>query len=112
MRGVRMHLTSLIDRIDEKEMNSMALGLAHTLSRFKLKFSPDKVDTMIIQAVGLLDDLDKELNNFSMRLREWYGWHFPELGKIITDNLTYAKTVRALGMRTNAKSTDLDLPEE
>eukprot|EP00971_Amphidinium_carterae_P016142 318054-Amphidinium_carterae.1 len=26
---------------------------------------------MIIQAVGLLDDLDKELNNFAMRLREW-----------------------------------------
>jgi hypothetical protein len=23
------------------------------------------------QAVGLLDDLDKELNNFAMRLREW-----------------------------------------
>lgn len=24
---------------------------------------------MIIQAVGLLDDLDKELNNFAMRLK-------------------------------------------
>jgi RNA processing factor Prp31 len=25
------------------------LGLGHTLSRYKLKFSPDKVDTMIVQ---------------------------------------------------------------
>ena len=32
--------------------------------------------------------------------------------QIVTDNVTYAKTVRVLGMRTNAKSTDLDLPEE
>ncbi|MEQ2216209.1 hypothetical protein XENOCAPTIV_012529, partial [Xenoophorus captivus] len=42
----------------------------------------------------LLDDLDKELNNYIMRCREWYGWHFPELGKVITDNLAYCKTVR------------------
>ena len=62
---------------------------------------------MIIQAVGLLDDLDKELNNYAMRLREWYGWHFPEVGKIITDNLTYAKVVEKIGIRTNTKKTDL-----
>lgn len=66
-------------------------GLAHSLSRYKLKFSPDKVDTMIVQAVSLLDDIDKELNNYNMRCREWYGWHFPELGKIITDHAAYAK---------------------
>jgi nucleolar protein 58 len=62
---------------------------------------------MIIQAVGLLDDLDKDLNNYAMRLREWYGWHFPEVGKIITDNLTYAKVVEKIGIRTNTKKTDL-----
>ena len=49
----------------------MALGLAHSLSRYKLKFSPDKVDTMVVQAIGLLDDLDKELNTYAMRAREW-----------------------------------------
>ena len=72
----------------------MELGLAHSLSRYKLKFSPDKIDTMIVQvsetslivgypkicsvsffyllqAVSLLDDLDKELNNYIMRCREW-----------------------------------------
>merc|ERR1712218_379898 len=90
------------------------LGLAHSLSRYKLKFSPDKIDTMIVQAVSLLDDLDKELNNYIMRCREWYGWHFPELGKIITDNLAFVKTVEVMGTRDNAKSTDLSdiLPEE
>jgi len=52
---------------------------------------------MIVQAVCLLDDLDKELNNYIMRCREWYGWHFPELGKIITDNIAFVKTVRIIG---------------
>ena len=37
-----------------------------------------------MQAIGLLDDLDKELNTYAMRVREWYGWHFPEMTKIVT----------------------------
>lgn len=55
---------------------------------------------MIVQAISLLDDLDKELNTYAMRVREWYGWHFPEMGKIVTDNLAYARTVKHMGMRT------------
>lgn len=50
-----------------------------------------------VPVAALLDDLDKELNNYIMRCREWYGWHFPELGKIITDNLAYCKSVRKIG---------------
>jgi len=115
MRGVRMHMLDLIEGLNEQELKSCSLGLAHTLSRFKLKFSPDKVDVMIMQAVGLLDDLDKELNNFAMRLREWYGWHFPEMGKIVTDNLAYAKVVKLMGFKTKAKDTDFStvgVPDE
>ena len=99
MRCIRGQMDQLIP---EKEMTAMALGLAHSLSRYKLKFSPDKIDTMIVQAVSLLDDLDKELNNYVMRCREWYGWHFPELGKIVPDNVAYVRTVLALGLRENA----------
>lgn len=54
---------------------------------------------MIIQAVSLLEDLDKELNNYAMRLKEWYSWHFPELAKIVTDNVTYSQMVDFIGMR-------------
>jgi len=61
---------------------------------------------MIIQAIGLLDDLDKELNTYAMRVREWYGWHFPELTKIVTDNIQYAKVVKTMGNRANAVNLD------
>ena len=63
---------------------------------------------------GLLDDLDKELNTYAMRLKEWYGWHFPEMQKLIPDNITYANVVRVLGMRENIANVDLAevLPEE
>lgn len=92
----------------------MSLGLSHSLSRHKLKFSPDKVDTMIVQAISLLDDLDKELNTYAMRVKEWYGWHFPEMGRILNDNLAYARVIRTMGMRGNAAKADLSeiLPEE
>merc|ERR1719400_665083 len=114
MRCIRSQASGLISDLPDKEMAAMELGLAHSLSRYKLKFSPDKIDTMIVQAVSLLDDLDKELNNYIMRCREWYGWHFPELGKIITDNLAFVRTVELMGTRENAKSIDLSdvLPEE
>jgi nucleolar protein 58 len=59
-----------------------------------------------------LEDLDKELNNYAMRLKEWYSWHFPELAKIVTDNVTYSQAVMLIGMRTNVKSlTDEQLLE-
>jgi len=92
----------------------MSLGLSHSLSRHKLKFSPDKVDTMIVQAIALLDDLDKELNTYAMRVKEWYGWHFPEMGRIVNDNLAYARVILNMGMRTKAATADLAevLPEE
>ena len=100
-------MDSLLTGLPKKEITAMALGLAHSLSRYKLKFSPDKIDTMIIQAVCLLDDLDKELNNYVMRCREWYGWYFPELGKIITDNIVFVKTVKVIGPRENTINSDL-----
>ncbi|KNC85653.1 nucleolar protein 58 [Sphaeroforma arctica JP610] len=114
MRGIRTQMDTLVTGTSEEAMKAMSLGLAHSLSRYKLKFSPDKVDTMIVQAISLLDDLDKELNTYSMRVREWYGWHFPEISRIIPDNLAFAKTIRKIRDRKNTSATDLEefLPEE
>ncbi|KAH7143710.1 hypothetical protein EDB81DRAFT_796207 [Dactylonectria macrodidyma] len=113
-RGIRGHLPNLIPGLETENIDRMALGLSHSMSRHKLKFSADKVDSMIIQAIKLLDDLDKELNVYAMRTKEWYGWHFPEMAKILNDNLAYCRVVLAVGMRTNIAESDLSevLPEE
>lgn len=114
MRGIRMQLDNLLKGISETDMKAMSLGLAHSLSRYKLKFSAEKVDVMIIQAISLLDDLDKELNNYSMRLKEWYSWHFPELIVIVSDYLLYSKVVHLIGMKTKIKDINFEdlVPEE
>lgn len=113
-RAIREHLSSLIPALLPEQMSMMVLGLSHSMSRHKLKFSADKIDIMVVQAIALLDDLDKELNIYAMRVKEWYGWHFPEMAKIVNDNLAYAKIVLAMGFRSNAKKSDLTeiLPEE
>jgi len=114
MRNIRAQLDGFISpMVEASHLAQMSLGLAHSLGRYRLKFSPDKVDTMIVQAVSLLDDVDKELNNYIMRLREWYGWHFPEISKLVTENLAYARVVKAMGDRTNAATMDMSemLPE-
>ncbi|KAL7798230.1 nucleolar protein NOP58-like protein [Trichoderma ceciliae] len=113
-RAVREHVSSLIPGLDQDVLDSMTLGLSHSMSRHKLKFSPDKVDSMIIQAIKMLDDIDKELNVYAMRTKEWYGWHFPEMAKTLNDNLAYARVVRHVGMRDNFKDADLSeiLPED
>jgi len=52
---------------------------------------------LTLDALALLDDLDKELNTYAMRVKEWYGWHFPEMTKILSDNIVYAKVVLLMG---------------
>jgi len=62
---------------------------------------------MIVQAISLLDDLDKEINTYSMRVKEWYGWHFPELARILSDNIVYARLVKLMGQRPNISKVDV-----
>ena len=37
--------------LPDKEMSAMKFGLAYSLSRYKQKFSPYKIDTMIVQVM-------------------------------------------------------------
>lgn len=113
-RAIKEYLPELLPGMSDNDLSKMSLGLAHSIGRHKLKFSADKVDVMIIQAIALLDDLDKELNTYAMRCKEWYGWHFPELAKIVTDSVAYARIILTMGIRSKASETDLSeiLPEE
>jgi nucleolar protein 56 len=80
----------------------------HAYSRSKVKFNVHKNDNHIIQGIATLDALDKGINSSAMRVREWYGWHFPELIKIVSDNVMYAKMVLAIGNKKTLNEDRLD----
>ncbi|KAL7619163.1 hypothetical protein Lser_V15G01115 [Lactuca serriola] len=94
IRGIRLHFDRFIENLKPGDLEKAQLGLGHSYSRAKVKFNVNRVDNMVIQAIFLLDTLDKDVNSFSMRVREWYSWHFPELVKIVNDNYLYAKLAK------------------
>ena len=73
----------------------------------QVKFNVNRVDNMVIQAIALLDTLDKDINTFVMRVREWYSWHFPELVKICADNYQYARLALFIKEKTSLSQESL-----
>ncbi|XP_037107859.1 nucleolar protein 56 [Syngnathus acus] len=98
-RGIRLHFHMLVKGLTAVAASKAQLGLGHSYSRAKVKFNVNRADNMIIQSIALLDQLDKDINTFSMRVREWYGYHFPELVRIVPDNSLYCRLAQLIGNR-------------
>ena len=97
------------------ELAKLIHDVSMEMSRTSVRRAAERRDFLIVQAVETLDDLDKTLNLFANRIREWYGLHFPELSRIINNHETYAKLVRDLGERKNFSEENLrktSLPKE
>ncbi|KAM5571708.1 nucleolar protein 56-like [Rosa sericea] len=108
LRGVRLHFDRFIKDLKPGDLEKAQLGLSHSYSRSKVKFNVNRVDNMVIQAIFLLDTLDKDVNSFSMRVREWYSWHFPELVKIVNDNYLYAKLAKTIRDKSTLSEDNLE----
>ena len=65
-----------------------------------------------MNAHSLIELMDKNLNIFAMRIKESYGWHFPELTKILTDNEAYVRFVNRVGNKENLATISTDELEE
>lgn len=107
LRGIRQHAPKLLKQLQEGDVERAQLGLGHAYSRARVKFSVQKNDNHIIQAIATLDHLDKAINTFSMRVREWYSWHFPELIRIVSENQQYARLALFIGDKKRLSDNDL-----
>ena len=56
--------------------------------------------------------MDKDINTFCMRLKEWFSWHFPELARIVTDNHIYTRLVSLIETRENVNDDIKEQLEE
>ncbi|KAL8951685.1 MAG: hypothetical protein Q9222_002365 [Ikaeria aurantiellina] len=107
LRGIRQHAPKLLKQLQDGDVERAQLGLGHAYSRARVKFSVQKNDNHIIQAIATLDHLDKAVNTFSMRVREWYSWHFPELIRIVSENHAYARLALFIGDKKRLSDDDL-----
>jgi len=98
---------------DAEEFAFWTRNLAMEIAKLRVKGAVEKRDLLIAQAILTLDDLDKALNLFMGRIREWYGIHFPELDRLVDKHETYARLVLNLGSRDNFIAENLlkdDIP--
>jgi len=100
---------------DAKELAAWNRNVSMELAKLRVKGAAEKRDLVIAQAIQTLDDLDRTVNLFMGRLREWYGIHFPELDRLIEKHETYARLVMNLGYRDNFSFETLEkegIPKE
>ena len=100
-RCIRFHISKFIPELSAADITQAQLGLAHGFSRTLVKMNVNRSDNMIIQAISLLDQMDKDINTFAMRVKEWYGWHFPEMKKLVNDNVQYCQLCIAVKDKKN-----------
>ena len=82
-----------------EEYYTLVHDVSTAIVRMGVKEASGKKDLLVSQAIFVLDDLDKTFNLFANRLREWYGFYFPELGGHIENSTTYVQLIALLGER-------------
>ncbi|MGC8849424.1 MAG: C/D box methylation guide ribonucleoprotein complex aNOP56 subunit [Candidatus Bathyarchaeia archaeon] len=87
-------LISSVEDLDELERKVL-----YELAKSKIRGVSARRDLYAAQMIRALDDIDKSINVFSGRIREWYGLHFPELDKMVDSHEVYAKLVLKMGRR-------------
>ena len=93
---------------DGKELELWNRNVSMELAKLRVKGAAEKRDLVIAQAIQTLDDLDRSVNLFMGRLREWYGIHFPELDRLIEKHETYTRFVINLGYKESFSTEALE----
>jgi nucleolar protein 56 len=86
---------------DQQDLSQWNRNVSMELAKLRIKGASEKRDLIIAQAIQTLDDLDRTVNLFMGRLREWYSVYFPEIDRLIEKHETYARLVMNLGDREN-----------
>jgi len=94
-----------------EEFSLWTHNITMEIAKLRVKGAVEKRDLLVAQAIQTLDDLDKTINLFMSRVREWYGIHFPELDRLLEKHETYARLVVELGSRENFATEKLEKGE-
>lgn len=93
---------------EEAELRELTHRVSMELTKIRVKKAVEKRDLVVAQAIQTIDDLDKTVNLFMSRIREWYGLHFPEFSRLVEKHETYARLIADLGQRENFTLRNLE----
>jgi len=93
---------------EPSELRDWTHHVSMEMTKLKVKKAAEKRDTLVVQTIQAIDDLDRTTNLFMGRIREWYGLHFPELDRLVEKHETYARLISSLGRRENFTSGRLE----
>ncbi len=88
------YLTKLGITKTPEEISSFRRDVAIRLSKAKVSAASGEKDLLVKNAIDAIDEIDKSINIFVMRLREWYSVHHPSLSKLVEDQDQYARLLR------------------
>lgn len=91
---------------DQIEFNKFLTRVNSELTRLKIKSKVTR-DNLIIQTIRAIEEIDKSINIFVERLREWYGLHFPEMDRAISNHEKFVKIVYKFGSRDKIQDPEL-----
>lgn len=106
LRAVKKYGDKLLE-IDSKQVQRMETSMAHAVSRHRIKYDGRREDTSVMQCIGLMDEMNLDINDYYMRIKEMYAWHFPELSEICTDPGEYLKAVSVVGNRESSSKKEV-----
>jgi nucleolar protein 56 len=104
---LRGKLHDIAEEVGYRNVDRLIREVNFVLTKLKLKKEISQRDKLIIRVVEILDELDKFINILTVRVREWYSMHFPELDRLIPDHQNYLRLVLELGSRENFKAASI-----
>ncbi len=111
---LRNSLREIAEESGFEEVNKLIRDVNILLTREELRREASERDKIIIETINTIDELDKTINSLYGRIREWYGIHFPELDRHISEDVKYFELISELGSRENFTKEnllELDVPE-
>lgn len=114
-RKLRETLRETAEKSGFEDVNKLLRNVNMLMTREELRQEASERDKIVIQTIDTIDELDKTINTLFGKIREWYGIHFPELERNITEHSDYFRLISELGERENFTKenlVELDVPEE
>ena len=100
-KGFRLSIAQYLPKlgIGYEDYRKYLHEVSIALTRRKVRKAAEKRDLFIAQAINALDDINKTINLFASRIREWYSLHFPELDDLVDEHEDFLKVVSYIGPR-------------